>query len=200
MTKPGDEAFLSRWSRLKRTEAAPAETPPPEPVPQPEPETDAQLLARLGLPDPETLVEGDDVSRFMRETVPAHLRRLALRRLWRLNPALGHVDGLLDYAEDFTDSATVVENMQTVYEVGKGAARRFLEAQEAAREAAAREEAEAPHSEEQPPGEVPDRQPEPPAEPLPEPGPVALVEVSPPEPAAPLRPRMVFTFESPENA
>jgi hypothetical protein len=43
-----------------------------------------------------------------------------LRRLWLSNPALANVDGLVDYGQDFTDSATVVENLQTAYQVGRG--------------------------------------------------------------------------------
>jgi hypothetical protein len=33
---------------------------------------------------------------------------------------LANLDGLVDYGEDYTDAATVVENLQTVYQVGKG--------------------------------------------------------------------------------
>ena len=33
---------------------------------------------------------------------------------------LANVDGLVDYGEDFTDAALVVENLQTAYQVGKG--------------------------------------------------------------------------------
>ncbi len=81
---------------------------------------DATLLAELGLPDPETLQAGDDIRAFMAKAVPEHLRRMALRRLWKVNPVLANVDGLVEYGEDFTDSATVVENLQTTYQVGKG--------------------------------------------------------------------------------
>lgn len=85
-----------------------------------EEKSDAEILAELDLPDPENLKMGDDVSRFMAETVPDRLRTKALRRLWRLNPVLANVDGLVDYGEDFTDAACVVENLQTAYKVGKG--------------------------------------------------------------------------------
>jgi hypothetical protein len=81
---------------------------------------DAEILAELNLPDPDTLALGDDVRGFMAKTVPDRLRRRALRQLWRLNPVLANVDGLVDYGEDFTDSATVIENLQTAYQVGKG--------------------------------------------------------------------------------
>lgn len=81
---------------------------------------DAEILAELDLPDPDTLKAGDDVRGFMSQAVPDRLRRRALRQLWKLNPVLANVDGLVDYGEDFTDAATVLENMQTAYQVGKG--------------------------------------------------------------------------------
>ncbi len=74
----------------------------------------------LGLPDPETLGAGSDFKQFMAPDVPKQLRSLALRRLWRSNPVLANVDGLVDYGEDFTDAARVVANMQTAYQVGRG--------------------------------------------------------------------------------
>ena len=82
--------------------------------------SDEQLLEELGLPDPGSLQPGDDVAGFMAKAVPDRLRRRALRQLWKLNPVLANVDGLVDYGEDFTDAATVVENLQTAYQVGKG--------------------------------------------------------------------------------
>lgn len=85
-----------------------------------EDKTDAEILAELDLPDPDLLQAGDDVSGFMAKAVPDRLRRRALRRLWRLNPVLANVDGLVDYGEDYTDAACVVENLQTAYQVGKG--------------------------------------------------------------------------------
>jgi len=85
-----------------------------------EEKTDAEILAKFGLPDPDTLKMGDDFSAFMAKAVPDRIRRRALRTLWRSNPVLANVDMLVDYGEDFTDAATVVENLQTAYQVGKG--------------------------------------------------------------------------------
>lgn len=85
-----------------------------------EEKSDAEILAEFNLPDPDTLGPGDDVSGFMSKAVPDRLRRRALRRLWRLNPVLANVDGLVDYGEDYTDAASVIENIQTAYQVGKG--------------------------------------------------------------------------------
>jgi ABC-type Na+ efflux pump permease subunit len=82
--------------------------------------TDEELCEELGLPDPDTLGLGDDFRAFMARTVPDRLRRRALRRLWTSNPTLANLDGLLDYADDYTDSAVVVADMKTTYQVGKG--------------------------------------------------------------------------------
>ncbi|WP_085308390.1 DUF3306 domain-containing protein [Planktotalea arctica] len=85
-----------------------------------EEKSDAEILAELDLPDPDTMGKGDDFSVFMKQIVPDRIRRRALRTLWRTNPVLANVDMLVDYGEDFTDSAMVIENMQTAYQVGKG--------------------------------------------------------------------------------
>lgn len=82
--------------------------------------TDEELLEELGLPDPDSLTEGDDFRRFLAETVPARLKTRALRRLWQVNPVLANLDGLVDYGEDYTDAACVIENLQSAYQVGKG--------------------------------------------------------------------------------
>ena len=89
--------------------------------------TDETVLAKLDLPDPDEMEVGDDFSKFMARAVPERLRRRALRKLWLSNPLLANVDGLVDYGEDFTDSALVVENLQTAYQVGKGMLKHVLE-------------------------------------------------------------------------
>lgn len=82
--------------------------------------SDDELLDELGLPEPEALGEGDDFKQFLTEAVPSRLKTRALRQLWKVNPVLANIDGLVDYGEDFTDAATVVENLQSAYQVGKG--------------------------------------------------------------------------------
>ncbi len=111
--------------------------------------SEAEVLEALELPDPDTLVQGDDFSVFMAKAVPDQIRRRALRTLWRSNPVLANVDMLVDYGEDFTDSAMVVENMQTAYQVGKGMLKHV---EEMARQA---EEAEAAPDVEEAPEEAP---------------------------------------------
>ncbi|MEZ5716291.1 MAG: DUF3306 domain-containing protein [Paracoccaceae bacterium] len=128
-----DEGVFARWSRLKRAPAAPEPAPQPEPsapvAPVAEiaaepasPEDEAALLEQLGLPAPETLAPGDDFSRFMAAHVPAFLRRRALRVLWRTNPDLVVLDGLLEYGEDYRAAAAAAagEVVATAYKVGRG--------------------------------------------------------------------------------
>lgn len=95
--------------------------------------TDEELDAKaeeLGLPPIESLGEGSDFKGFMAKEVPARLRNRALRKLWVSNPVLANLDGLVDYGEDFTDAAMVVENMATAYRVGSGYKRPEEEAEE----------------------------------------------------------------------
>ncbi len=128
-----DDTFLNRWSRRKRQAAEAAPELAAEPTPAvdatpdageaaaPEPEkTDAEILEELGLRDPDEMAPGDDFSGFMSKAVPERLRNRALRKLWLTNPVLANLDELVDYGEDFTDAATVIENLQTVYRVGQG--------------------------------------------------------------------------------
>lgn len=126
----GKDEFLSRWSRRKqearRSDDAPEEAeeralaPEDEPAAAEDERDEAEVLAELGLKDPDEMAKGDDFSAFMKAAVPAKLRNRALRRLWRTNPVLANLDDLVDYGEDFTDAGTVVGKLATAYRVGKG--------------------------------------------------------------------------------
>lgn len=100
-------------------------------------QTEAEVLRRLDLPDPDGLGPGDDFSAFMKSAVPISIRRRALRKLWLSNPVLANLDELVDYGEDFTDAATVVDNLQTAYQVGKGMLRHVMADDEVEAEAEA---------------------------------------------------------------
>ncbi len=93
--------------------------------------SEAEILRQLDLPDPDSLRQGDDFSVFMKSAVPETIRRRALRKLWLSNPVLANLDELVDYGEDFTDAATVVDNLQTAYQVGRGMLRHVMEGDEA---------------------------------------------------------------------
>ncbi len=81
---------------------------------------DAEVLAELGLPNPEDMQSGDDFSAFMNRDVPEHLRKQALRTLWRSNPVLACVDGLNEYDDDYRAAMLLQEPIKTAYQVGKG--------------------------------------------------------------------------------
>jgi hypothetical protein len=102
-------------------------------------QSDDEILSALDLPAPESLKDGDDFKIFLTDQVPARIKTRALRHLWRANPVLACVDGLVDYGEDFTDAACVIEGLQTAYQVGKGMTKHV----EALAQEAATEQAEA---------------------------------------------------------
>ena len=82
--------------------------------------SDEAILEELGLPDPDSLAKGDDFKAFMSKSVPAHLRKRALRTLWNSNPVLACVDGLNDYDDDYLAGSFGQEPIKTAYQVGKG--------------------------------------------------------------------------------
>ncbi|RVU34080.1 DUF3306 domain-containing protein [Hwanghaeella grinnelliae] len=91
------------------------------------------------LPDIEDLDGASDYSAFMSDKVSDTVRNMALRKLWRTDSVFANLDGLIDYGEDFTDAATVVEGMKSVYTVGRGMV--DYEAEDAAKLAAQEAEA-----------------------------------------------------------
>lgn len=115
-----EEDFLARWSRRKAEARRDAE-PPPEPIAEPAVEQAPAPEPPAELPDPETLDANSDYRPFLGQDVPAALKRQALRRLWRVNPIIGALDGLDDHyvTQDFSDAATVVPDLKTVYRVGR---------------------------------------------------------------------------------
>ena len=134
-----DKGRLARWAqrkaaaRQRRGGAAPAiaeesaalpataEEPPVEA--KAEPEQAGQPAPEHDLPDIESLGAGSDFSVFMKDGVPAELRRLALRKLWASDPVFKVIDEMVEYGEDYTDAAMVVEGMKSAWEPGRGYAR-----------------------------------------------------------------------------
>ena len=129
-----DKGFLSRWSDRKlRPEPDEADAVLPtsdeaKPVEDEfEGKSEEEILSILELPEPDTLKLGDTVEKFMDNRVPERIRARALRAFWKTNPLLANIDGLDEYCDDYTDAAMVVENLQTIYEVGKGYASQALD-------------------------------------------------------------------------
>lgn len=125
------ESRLQRWAR-KKAEAGKQTEPSPPPVVESEPTPEEQELAnnealpehevleKYGLPDPENIELGTDITGFMRKEIPDLLRRKALRGLWKSNPVLAVLDGLNDYDEDYTLASTAGQTVTTLYKVGEG--------------------------------------------------------------------------------
>ena len=143
--KKSDDSFLSRWSARKaqiaKGELVADEKPAPTVKEVNEGEldngeeaklSDQELLEKYELPDPEDLADESDLTQFLDGNLPERLRQMALRRLWRLNPLFGHVCDMVEYGEDYTDAATVMEGMQTAYQVGKGYEKKVKEIAEVA--------------------------------------------------------------------
>jgi hypothetical protein len=128
--------FLGRWTRRKqqaRRQADATEAPSDAPEPRGDvgvanaemgeadrAETPPAGIDPADLPDIDSLTAESDVSPFLQEGVPEALKRKALRRLWGLDPVFANIDGLNDYDLDYTDAATVVKNLKTAYQVGRG--------------------------------------------------------------------------------
>ena len=132
-----DKGFLSRWSDRKLrpesddTDAALPTSEEAKPVEDEfEGKSDDEILSILELPEPDTLKLGDTVEKFMDGRVPERIRARALRAFWKTNPLLANIDGLDEYCDDYTDAAMVVENLQTIYQVGKGYAKQALDSLE----------------------------------------------------------------------
>jgi len=128
------EGFLRRWSRRKATaRSAPAAAPPattedsnPATIAEPAslqevPEPDAPSPAHpKDLPDIASLDASSDFTVFMRPGVPAHLRTLALRKLWRSDPIFSKLDGLVEYGGDYTILSWPKGAIKTAYQIGRG--------------------------------------------------------------------------------
>ncbi|MBK1698331.1 DUF3306 domain-containing protein [Rhodovibrio salinarum] len=149
MADSRDEGFLTRWARRKQRAAqAPAAKPgapetPAEPVPSATERTETEAARQEwidSLPEPEQLGPEDDYAQFLQDGVPDELRQRALRRLWSSNPVFANLDGLNDYDLDYTDAATVVENLKTAFQAGRGMVTKEEREAEAAASAAPGEE------------------------------------------------------------
>ncbi len=116
-----------------------------------EEKSDEELLSELNLPDPNTLQAGDDFKAFLQANVPDRLKKVALRKLWSTNPVLANLDGLVEYGEDYTDAATVVEQLISSYQVGKGMS---AHVEEMLRQATAEDDEEAVSEDDNGPGDA----------------------------------------------
>jgi hypothetical protein len=144
----GDPGFLSRWSARKAEIARAGAVRDEDTDEQNEANaanaagtdkesdeeavlSDDELLEKYELPDPNDITEEAGLDRFFDGEIPERLRQMALRRLWRINPFFGIVDDMVEYGEDYTDAATVIDGMQTAYQAGKGYLKKAISPEEA---------------------------------------------------------------------
>ena len=92
--------------------------------------SDEELLAKYGVEDPEVIEDEDKLDSLLQGQFPDRIRQMALRRMWRLNPLFRFADEMVEYGENYTDAATVIDGMQTAYQVGKGYLQKAFDAVE----------------------------------------------------------------------
>ncbi|MCY4313268.1 MAG: DUF3306 domain-containing protein [Gammaproteobacteria bacterium] len=109
-TESDQEAFLSRWSRLKAEHAEQASekelakteaTGQPDSEDSTESDEETRVLTDEDMPPIESLDANSDYSVFMSKGVSENLRRMALRKLFSQG-VFNIRDGLDDYDDDFT--------------------------------------------------------------------------------------------------
>ena len=97
------EGFASRWSRMKQQEQVEKKLPAAEAEPDlSQQQEELNKLSDADMPALETLTESSDYSGFLSARVSEAVRKAALRKMFHL-PAFNVVDGLDDYAEDYTN-------------------------------------------------------------------------------------------------
>ena len=125
-----DSSFLSRWSKRKsesnevssKNEQNENNTVDvkDELIEEENKLSNDELAEKYEVTNPEKIDNPLDLRNILKENLPDRLKQVALRKLWKLVPAYGEISELVEYGEDFTDAATVIENLQTSYIVGKG--------------------------------------------------------------------------------
>lgn len=123
----GEDNFIARWSRLKRS-AAPIKEPqaeakaedgvktgaggqPASCLPNEEararPVETAPPFDPASLPPIESIVAGTDIRAFLQKGVPAALTKAALRRAWTSDPAIRDFIEIAENQWDFTDPTAI---------------------------------------------------------------------------------------------
>ena len=125
-----DSSFFSRWSKRKsesnevssKSEQNEKNTVDvkDELIEEENKLSNDELAEKYEVTNPEKIDNPLDLKKILKENLPDRLKQVALRKLWKLVPAYGEISELVEYGEDFTDAATVIENLQTSYIVGKG--------------------------------------------------------------------------------
>ncbi|PTW60838.1 uncharacterized protein DUF3306 [Breoghania corrubedonensis] len=82
-----------------------------------------RMLGEDDLPAIDSLTARSDFTVFLQRNVPAHLHKLAMRKLWRSDPVLANLDGLNDYDTDYTIKEVWDIAAQSADDLARGAKR-----------------------------------------------------------------------------
>lgn len=137
---------LSRWARRKAAARSAVAAAPPVPADDgaqqrddaASPSEEAQQLANRKAAeaiDLASLGDNPDVTPFLKPGVPPALRQAALRQLYRLNPKLANLDGLVDYDDDFRSPSMTLSTFRSAWQAGRGYLNRPTDGTTAAHEA-----------------------------------------------------------------
>ena len=91
-----------------------------EEIPEASPEDLEAMSKEHDLPLVDSLDAKSDFTPFMQVGIPDALKQAALRRLWRIDPTFGFLDGMNDYDEDYNIIDKLITLLDTSYKVGKG--------------------------------------------------------------------------------
>ena len=140
----GAGSFFQRWSNRKSSARSTEEEEAAEALAEDGAEedgaeedgedalSDEELCEKYELQHPDQCEDPDQLDEFFKRPVPDRLKQIAMRRMWRLNPLFRFADEMVEYGENYTDAATVIPNMQTAYQVGKGYLKKILDEEETA--------------------------------------------------------------------
>ena len=108
----GKEAFLSRWSRLKRTAASSAALPVVDTpgATQPDEKANESIAQPRVLPPVESITLETDIGAFLQPQVDPAVRRRALKKLFQ-DPHFNVMDGLDIYIGDYNAADPLPESL-----------------------------------------------------------------------------------------
>lgn len=70
--------------------------------------------------DIDAIDASSDIGAFLKEGVPAALKRRALRTMWRSDPVFSNLDRLNEYDENFRDPSRTLATLQSAWQAGRG--------------------------------------------------------------------------------
>jgi hypothetical protein len=113
-----DETFFSRWSRQKRAQPPPGKRQSAPSAPASETDAPEEPFDLTKLPNLDDLTADSDITAFLQKGVPEALKKLALRRMWALDPAIRDFVEVAENQWDFNASGGIYGLYQDIAEGG----------------------------------------------------------------------------------